>query len=100
MKINGPRDGLRPDQVTGGQVARPSTPTPAANSATGDEVRISGVSGALAQLGARLAAEGEFDQTRVDRIKQAITNGEYKVNAEAVADKLIQGVRDLLSGKV
>jgi len=98
MKITGSRDGLRPNSVNGGQAARPTAPTPAAGGPA-DEIRVSDFSGALADLGTRLAAEGQFDQPRVDRIKSAIANGEYRVNAEAVADKLIQSVRDLLAGK-
>lgn len=99
MKIAGLSDRLRPDPVTGGQTARPGACTPVAASAPGDEVRVSNLSGALAHLGAQLATQGEFDQTRVDRIKTAIANGEYRVNTEAVADKLIQSVRDLLVAK-
>jgi len=97
MKINGSRDGLRPDALSGGQPARPTAPAPAA--APSDEARVPDLSGALGQLATRLAAEGQFDQARVDEIKDAIAKGEYEVDADAVADKLVQAVRDLLAGK-
>ncbi len=99
MKITGPRDGPRPHALTGGQTARPGASAPAAGSAAGDEVRVSDLSGTLADLSARLAAGAEFDQTRVDGIKRAIANGEYRVNTAAVADKLIQSVRELLAAR-
>ncbi len=36
----------------------------------------------------RKSAEAPVDQEKVDRIKKAIQNGEYKVNPEALADKI------------
>jgi negative regulator of flagellin synthesis FlgM len=46
-----------------------------------------------------LAAEGntaDFDAEKVARIAQAIRDGKFEVNAEAIADKLIAHTRDLL----
>lgn len=97
MKINGASDSHRLDQALGGNATRA---TSAASPASGPEkVALSSLSEKLASLESRLATEGEFDQARVDEIKAAIANGEYRVNAQAVADKLIQDVQALLSGK-
>jgi len=41
----------------------------------------------------------EFDAAKVERIGQAIANGTFKINAEAIADKLIGNAQELL-GKV
>lgn len=41
-------------------------------------------------------AEGSFDQAKVDRIAQAIRDGSFEVNAEAIADKLIANAQELL----
>jgi negative regulator of flagellin synthesis FlgM len=41
-------------------------------------------------------AEGGFDQAKVDRVRQSIANGTYKVNPEAIADKLIANAQDVL----
>lgn len=41
--------------------------------------------------------DGSFDVQKVDRISQAITDGKFTVNAEAVADKLIANAQELLS---
>jgi len=38
----------------------------------------------------------EFDSAKVDRIAQAIEKGDYKVDAGAIADKLIANAAELL----
>jgi negative regulator of flagellin synthesis FlgM len=48
---------------------------------------------------ARLAtggADGSFDAEKVARIAQAIRDGKFEVNAEAIADKLITNAQELL----
>jgi negative regulator of flagellin synthesis FlgM len=40
--------------------------------------------------------EGSFDQAKVDRISQAIREGTFKVDAGAIADKLISNAQELL----
>lgn len=44
-------------------------------------------------------APAEFDADKVERITQRIAEGRFKVNAEAIADKLIANAQELL-GKV
>lgn len=41
--------------------------------------------------------DGSFDVQKVGRITQAITDGKYTVNAEAIADKLIANAQEVLS---
>ena len=41
-------------------------------------------------------AAGEFDAEKVARMSAAIASGEFKVNAEAIADKLIANAQELL----
>ncbi len=77
--------------------ARPSpSSTPATPAAA---VRLSELSTRLADLEARLSGTEAFDQKRIDEIKQAITDGRFSVNSGAVADKLIEHVREMLAGK-
>ena len=45
------------------------------------------------------AADGSFDAEKVERIAQAIRDGKFRVNPEAIADKLIANAQELL-GKV
>lgn len=39
----------------------------------------------------------EFDAGKVERLSNAIRDGNYKVNPEAIADKLISNAQELLS---
>ena len=52
---------------------------------------------AAALLAAAPSANGDFDAQKVDRIGKAIADGSFKVNHEAVADKLIANARELLN---
>lgn len=42
------------------------------------------------------SGEGSFDQAKVDRISQAIRDGTFKVDAGAIADKLISNAQEVL----
>ena len=42
-------------------------------------------------------AAGEFDAEKVARMSEAIASGSFKVNAEAIADKLIANAQELLA---
>jgi negative regulator of flagellin synthesis FlgM len=44
-------------------------------------------------------ADGSFDAEKVERVRQSISDGTYKINADAIADKLIANAQDVL-GKV
>lgn len=43
-----------------------------------------------------IGTEAVFDTTKVSEIKAAISSGQFKVNAELVADGLISTVKDLI----
>ncbi len=61
----------------------------------GRAIRLSELSSQLHQLESKLTSEPGFDAARVDQIKTAIRDGSYQVNADAVADKVIQSIREL-----
>jgi len=44
-----------------------------------------------------VSEEGSFDVEKVSRISQAIADGKFSVNADAIADKLIANAQELLS---
>jgi negative regulator of flagellin synthesis FlgM len=77
------------------------TPTPADSGAkttaaapeAGTKVELSAAASALAAQG----SSADFDADKVARIAQAIRDGKFEVNAEAIADKLIAHTRDLLT---
>lgn len=43
------------------------------------------------------SGEGSFDAGKVGRVAEAIANGTFKVNHEAIADKLIANAQELLA---
>lgn len=106
MKINHAIDSLKAatSQATGlkGSKAEPASPktNPEVTGGTtpsqgGGSLNISQLSTRLQTLESRLADGESFDASRVNEIKQSIRDGSFEVNAEAVADKLLAGARDL-----
>lgn len=96
MKINGNSDPLRVD--------RPGTPAAGgakqadkagAGPAT-DQVQLSGLSEQLTKL-ANEQSTAVYDQGRVDSIKDAIRRGDFRVDSDVVADRLLQSVQDLVA---
>jgi negative regulator of flagellin synthesis FlgM len=43
-------------------------------------------------------SNADFDAAKVARIAQAIREGKFQINAEAIADKLIGNAKDMLAG--
>lgn len=56
---------------------------------------------ALSSAASSLAVAGgeSFDAEKVERIAQAIRDGKFEVNPEAIADKLIANAQELLGNK-
>lgn len=55
---------------------------------------------ALSSTASELSASGvqaSFDGAKVERIAQAIRDGKFEINADAIADKLIANAQELLS---
>jgi negative regulator of flagellin synthesis FlgM len=75
--------------------SKPATSAPQGPGSS-DTIRISDLSSQLAALENRFSTDGAFDAARVEEIKDAMREGHFKVNAEAVADKLLESVHELL----
>lgn len=63
-------------------------------------VESSSLSSRLAEIQASLSNVPVVDSSRVDDIKAAISEGRFKVNADKVADSLIESVRQMLGSQV
>ncbi len=70
-----------------------------ASKADADNVTLSATSVQLQALESETANNEVFDAEKVEAIKTAIANGEFKVNAEKVADGLLETVKDLIQTK-
>jgi len=68
-------------------------------SSDGEHIQISELSRQLHAFESSLASSSDFDAKKVDEIKQAISEGRFKVNAGAVADKLLASVQELVNGQ-
>lgn len=64
-----------------------------------DNVHLSPLSSQLQAIDRNLANSGVVDTARVEEIKQAISEGRFKVNPEAVADRLLETVRELIQSQ-
>lgn len=71
-----------------------SAPETARSSAT---VNINPLASQLQSLEGRLAQEPAVDAQRVAEIRQAIREGRFSINPEAIADKLVASVKELLA---
>lgn len=69
--------------------------TPAGTTAVGPEASVN-ISSNAKKVSSISGAEAVFDTTKVSEIKAAISSGQFKVNAELVADGLISTVKDLI----
>ncbi|MBK1616592.1 flagellar biosynthesis anti-sigma factor FlgM [Rubrivivax gelatinosus] len=77
--------------VSGERKATSQTSTSQSTTEASAKVELS-----AAALSASGPGDATFDANKVSRIAQAIHDGDYQVNAEAIADKLIANAEELL----
>ena len=68
----------------------------AGSSPVSTNVKLSSLSSQLQMIEKSFADTPVVDAARVAELKQAISEGRFKVNSEAVADRLIDTVRDMI----
>ncbi len=94
--IAGSGGGPAADKVPVGAATAVATATPAGSTATGspataaDSATITGPARTLQKLSEVIAKTPVVNAEKVSAIKSAVQNGSYRVNAGAVADKLLQ----------
>lgn len=98
MKIDSPGKAIAPTTSTEVRPRPAASPGVAAGGAEGN-VRLSSLSSSLQKAESALAETPVIDQKRVDEIRQAISEGRFKVDADRIADGLIASVRDLLQSQ-
>jgi negative regulator of flagellin synthesis FlgM len=86
----GPLNPAGPARTQAGEAGKTETTAPGVDASA--KVELS----EAATLIGDSASPSEFDAAKVARIAQAITDGSYKINAEAIADKLIANAQELL----
>ena len=101
MKIDGTGKPLGPTSTstTRSPSGNTSTNSTSATASPGAQVDVSSISSRLRELESTIANVPVVDSARVDEIKQAIAEGRFKVNADRVADSLIESVRQMLNAR-
>ncbi len=97
MKISSTSEPLRPDRVLPQSNEARAATAKSGEPVQTEKVQLSDLASKMAQLESRFG--GEFDAKKVEEVRSAIAEGRFKVNAEAVADRLLASVGELLGKK-
>ncbi len=84
---------LPPTKSSEVKVRTQSADTPAVQS---DSVEINPAASKLQELEAKLTSQPAFDAAKVEEIKAAIASGKFSIRPEAIADRLMASVKELL----
>jgi len=60
------------------------------------EVQLSPMTARMKAAETAMAKTSSFDQKRVEELRTAIAEGRFKINPEAIAERLLQSVGELL----
>jgi negative regulator of flagellin synthesis FlgM len=98
MKIGSPADKppvapLTTGRAATGDASQKTPPVQAVDAEASAQVELSSAARMLAGVA---GSTPEFDAEKVARISQAIADGSFRINAEAIADKLIANAQELL----
>lgn len=87
------------DRPGAAEAGRPQQATPAAAGGAKKAPEASAqieLSSNASKLMAGVPEDGSFDAQKVQRIAQAISDGKFSINADAIADKLIANAQEML----
>ena len=88
-----PSDATRAAAATASAPAAANLPANDANGNASATIALSSTAASLLSSG----VNAEFDAKKVASISAAIDNGSFKINPEAIADKLISNAQELLT---
>lgn len=80
--------------TTPATTARQGTPQPTSSTTAQEAVSLSSLAGSLQKTDAP-----PVNSARIQEIKQAISEGRFQINANAIADRLIESARSLVNSK-
>jgi negative regulator of flagellin synthesis FlgM len=100
MKIDSSIKSVSSGAVSGGASRSGKGTASAPGSGGGDRVQLSPLSSQLQAIESSMADTPVVDSARVAEIRQAIAEGRFKVNPDAVADHLLQTARELLRSRL
>lgn len=80
--------------ISAGLATKPAATPTATPAAVQDAVSLSQLAGSL-----QAGEQPPMNTERIREIKQAIAEGRFKINPEAIADRLIESARDLVNSR-
>jgi negative regulator of flagellin synthesis FlgM len=99
VKIENNPKPVGPPQVSDTRPRPAKGPGAAAGASSDAQVTVSSIGDQLQKIEATLANVPVVDAARVQEIKNAISEGRFRVDAEKVADGLIESVRVMLAAQ-
>lgn len=84
-----PLRGKRNEASQQGTQKAETTSTPSSTAAESTTVSLSNTAQVLGQLETQLKEQPEVDQTKVDQLKAALSDGSYSVNSDTLAQKML-----------
>ena len=100
MKIDSSIKSVSTGTVSGGGSRAGKGAANASGSGGSDRVQLSPLSAQLQAIESSMADTPVVDSARVAEIRNAIAEGRFKVNPDAVADHLLQTARELLRSRL
>lgn len=97
MKIDKSLPSVTTVSVSDGKRRTDITPSP--NTAQESSVHLSPNAEKLQNIDSSYASNSVANTARVQEIKQAISEGNFKINPEVVADRLLETVKELIQSK-
>lgn len=93
MEINGLNSSGNKTSASQGTASPRSRQTSSAssnNSSSSEQVNISAEARLLSQVASGLGADAPIDHDKVAALKAALADGSYQINADTIADKMLE----------